>query len=150
MGTGKKKKIGITAGSFDLCHAGHVLMLEEARGACDYLIVCLQEDPSRDRPEKNKPIMSMAERMTILRGIRWIDEVVPYRTERDLYNILRSRKPDIRIIGADWKGKPYTGHDLPIKMHFNSRSHSYSSSDTRERVWMAEDAKRRTKKKRAR
>ncbi|OGG45268.1 hypothetical protein A2673_01610 [Candidatus Kaiserbacteria bacterium RIFCSPHIGHO2_01_FULL_50_13] len=143
----KRKRVGITAGAFDLCHAGHFLMFDEARRACDYLIVCLQEDPSRDRPEKNKPVMTLAERMIILRGIKYIDEIVPYKTERDLYNILRTRKPDIRIIGADWRGKLFTGHDLPIKMHYNSRSHNYSSSALRERVWKEENAKRTKSKK---
>lgn len=141
------KKVGITAGAFDLCHAGHFLMFEEAKRMCDYLVVCLQEDPSRERPEKNKPVMSLAERMIILRGIKHIDEVVPYKTERDFYNILRTRKPDIRIIGEDWRGKPFTGHDLPITMHYNERSHDYSSSALRKRVWTEEDALKRKNKR---
>ena len=141
------KKVGITASAFDLCHAGHFLMFEEAKSVCDYLIACLHEDPSRERPEKNKPVMTLAERMIILRGIKHIDEVVPYKTERDLYNILRTRKPDVRIIGVDWRGKPFTGHDLPIPVYYNSRSHNYSSSALRERVWSEESAKRGKNKK---
>lgn len=139
----RAKKIGITAGAFDLCHAGHFLMFEEAKSVCDHLIVCLHEDPSRERTDKNKPVMSVAERMIILRGIKHIDEILPYRTERDLYNILRTRKPDVRIIGADWRGKPFTGHDLPISVYHNSRTHNYSSSALRERVWQEEDVRRK-------
>ena len=50
-------KIGFTCGSFDLLHAGHVVMLKEAKNNCDYLIVGLQTDPTLDRKNKNVPIM---------------------------------------------------------------------------------------------
>src|SRR3989344_1421135 len=111
------KRVGFTAGAFDLCHAGHILVFKEARGVCDYLIVGLQSDPSLDRPEKNKPVMSLEERKIILEAIRYIDEIVVYDTEQDLYNLLKENKSgiDVRIIGKDWEGKPYTGHDLPIE-----------------------------------
>lgn len=55
-------KKGITFGAFDLFHAGHVLMLQEAKTVCDYLIVCIQTDPSFDRKSKNTPIQSLLER----------------------------------------------------------------------------------------
>lgn len=125
---------GFTCGAFDLLHAGHVLMLKEAREQCDYLIVGLQTDPSIDRPEKNKPVQSLEERTIQLEGCKYVDEIILYNSEEDLYLLLRGIKPDIRIIGADWKGKKYTGHDLPIKMYFNSRDHSYSSTDLRKRI----------------
>src|ERR1700691_4529905 len=94
------KKVGFTAGAFDLCHAGHMLMFEEAKGVCDHLIVGLHSDPSLDRPDsKNKPIMSVEERKIILNAIRWIDEIVVYDTEADLLNILTENKLgiDVRI-----------------------------------------------------
>lgn len=141
------KKVGITAGAFDLCHAGHILVFKEAKEVCGYLIVALQEDPSVTEAgyrgkKKNVPIMSLEERKIILEGIKYIDEVVVYRTEEDLYKLLVDLKPDIRIIGADWKGKEYTGHDLPIEMYFNSRGHSFSTTALRERVYEAEKRKR--------
>lgn len=117
-------------------------MFKEAKKKCTHLTVLLQEDPSIDRPEKNKPIMTLKERKIILSGITYIDKVLVYRTEKDLYALLKKIKPDVRIIGADWKGKLYTGHDLPIKMYFNSRGHSYSSSELRQRIHRAESAKR--------
>ena len=55
-------KVGITFSTFDLFHAGHVKMLEEAKRQCDYLIVGLQLDPSIERPEKNRPSQSIIER----------------------------------------------------------------------------------------
>ncbi len=138
------KKVGVTVGAFDLCHAGHMLVFQECRTVCQYLIVGLQSDPSIDRPEKNKPIMSLEERKIILGSIKYIDEIFIYDTEAQLYETLKENKLgiDVRIIGADWKGKEYTGHDLPIEMYFNSRDHGFSTSALRERIYLAEKAKR--------
>ena len=136
-------KIGFTCGAFDLCHAGHVLMFKECKEYCDYLIVGLHTDPTLDRPEKNKPIQSLEERRIQLEGLKYIDKVITYDTENDLYQILKENPHNItvRIIGADWKGKPFTGHDLPLETIFNTRDHGYSSSDLRRRVEEAERQK---------
>ena len=131
-------KVGFTCGSFDLLHAGHVLMLEEAKRECQHLIVAVQIDPTLDRPDKNKPVQSLEERVTVLRGIKWVDEIRTYSTEEELYNMLSLLVPDVRILGADWKGKEYTGHDLGHNVFFNSRNHGWSSADLRRRVFQAE------------
>tara|TARA_Y100000591_G_C21527761_1_gene542581 strand:+ start:159 stop:653 length:495 start_codon:yes stop_codon:yes gene_type:complete len=133
---------GFTCGAFDLLHAGHALMLKEAKESCDHLIVGVQGDPSIDRPGKNKPVQSYEERVTMVKAIRWVDEVVLYNTEEELYKLLEDIKPEVRIIGADWKGKPFTGFNLPIKVVFNSRDHGYSSSELRSRVMNAEIQKK--------
>ena len=133
------KKVGMTASAFDLCHAGHILMLKESKEHCDYLIVALQDDPSLTDEtyrgkKKNKPIMSLEERRIILEGIRYVDEIVVYNTEKELYELLKKIRPDIRIIGADWKGKKFTGWDLPIKIYYNSRDHEFSTTELRKRI----------------
>ena len=138
-------KKGFTAGAFDLCHAGHFLMFEEAREHCDYLIVGLHSDPTIDRPDtKNKPIMSVEERMIILKGIKYIDEVVVYDTEADLIKILTENKLGIgvRILGVEYKDKPYSGRDLPLEVYYNTRGHSFSTTELRNRVYEAEKSKR--------
>ena len=135
------KKIGVTAGAFDLCHAGHILMFKEAREHCDFLIVFLHDDPNTERASKNKPIMSLAERKIILEGIRYIDEVITYQSEADLRALLIEHKPDIRFIGKDWKNKHFTGDDLPIQIFWNDRSHGFSSSELRHRIAVAEKQK---------
>lgn len=127
-------KIGFTCGAFDLTHYGHALMFEECKQVCDYLIVGVQSDPSIDRPYKNRPIQSLEERAGMVKAIRWVDEVVIYNTEADLVKLLKKIKPNIRILGEDWKGKEFTGHDLPMEYYFNSREHNYSSSNLRNRV----------------
>jgi glycerol-3-phosphate cytidylyltransferase len=142
------KKVGITAGAFDLCHAGHMLVFKEAKTVCDYLIVALQEDPSNTPADyrgkkKNKPVMSLEERRIILESVRYVDEIVTYNTEEELHDLLVKLKPDIRIIGADWKGKQYTGHELPIEMYFNTRGHNFSTTALRERIYEAELEKRK-------
>jgi glycerol-3-phosphate cytidylyltransferase len=138
------KKVGFTAGAFDLCHAGHMLMFEEAKEHCDYLIVGLHTDPSIDRPDtKNKPVMSVKERMIILKGIRYIDEIVTYETEADLMKLLTENTLgiDVRILGVEYKDKPYTGRDLPLPIYYNTRDHGFSTTELRERVYEAEKAK---------
>lgn len=131
-------KVGITFSAFDLLHAGHIKMLEEAKRHCDYLIVGLQTDPTIDRPEKNRPTQSVVERYIQLKGCRFVDEIVPYATEQDLEDILRSFHIDVRIIGDEYAQKSFTGRDYceekGIKFHFNKRDHRFSSSSLRKEV----------------
>ena len=131
-------KVGITFSSFDLLHAGHIKMLEEAKRQCDYLIAALQTDPTMDRPEKNKPTQSVVERYIQLKGCEHVDEVVPYTTEQDLEDILQSFKIDVRIIGDEYKDKNFTGRkyckEKGIELYFNVRDYRFSSSSLRKEV----------------
>jgi glycerol-3-phosphate cytidylyltransferase len=131
-------KVGITFSTFDLLHAGHIMMLEEAKTQCDWLVVALQSDPTVDRPDKNKPIQTMYERYIQLKGCKYIDEVVPYTTEEEVRLILESRQFDVRIIGEDYKNKDFTGKDIcderGIRVYYNSRQHHLSSSELRKRI----------------
>ena len=137
----KNKIVGITFGSFDLCHYGHALMFEECKQYCDYLIVGVQSDPSIDRPEKNSPIQSHTERLGIVNSIKFVDEVKPYDTESDVIKVLKEVNPDVRILGADHNGTEFTGHELDIRCVFNSRDHGYSTSELRKRVVDSEKKK---------
>lgn len=140
---------GVTASCWDLIHSGHYLMLEEAKSQCDYLIVFLQTDPTVDRQTKNKPVQSITERFIQVRACKFVDEIIVYETEADLYALLSSVQFDKRFIGADWRGKEFTGHDIPNmieKLVFNTRNHSYSTSSLRERIAEAENKKNIGKK----
>ena len=137
----KVKIVGITFGSFDLCHYGHVLMFEECKQYCDYLIVGVQSDPSIDRSEKNSPVQSHKERLGLVGSIKFVDEVRSYTTESSLINLLKEINPDVRILGADHKNKKFTGDELDIKCIFNSRDHGYSTSELRKRVYSSEKKK---------
>jgi len=128
-------KIGITCSCFDLFHSGHVLMLEEAKEHCDFLIAALQTDPTIDRPEKNKPVQDVYERWSQLNACKYVDKIIPYSTESDLYNLLLTQKIDIRFVGEEYESKTFTGKYMPgIEIYYNRREHNYSSSGLRERI----------------
>lgn len=133
-----KRIVGITFSTFDLLHAGHVAMLREAKEQCDYLICGLQVDPSLDRLDKNKPVQTLVERWTQLQGVKYVDEIIPYQTERDLEDILQLFNIDIRIIGEEYKNGKFTGRATcakrGIEIYFNKRDHRFSTSDLRNRV----------------
>ena len=139
-------KTGFTCSTFDLFHAGHIMMLKEARTQCDYLIVGLQTDPTIDRPaEKNKPIQSVFERYEQLKACKYVDEVLVYATEKDLVDILLSYPIDVRILGNEYEHKGFTGRqeciDRGIQFYFNKRDHSFSTTELRQRVVDAEAEK---------
>lgn len=145
------KKIGFTCSCFDLFHAGHVLMLKDAKQQCDILIVGLQTDPTIDRKWKNNPIMSLHERRTMIDNCKYIDNVITYATESDLVEILKNLRPDVRILGTDYKNKFYTGKNigptLGIEIYWHDRTrHNYNSTDLRNRIFMAEKNKRSKRK----
>ena len=132
------EKIGFTCGSFDLCHYGHVLMFKECKEQCDHLMVGLQTNPNKDRPEKNIPIQSLEERWGQLEAIKYIDHIIIYETEDDLIQLLTDMQVDVRFVGADWINRKYTGWELGIPVVFNSRDHSFSTSELRQRIFQSE------------
>jgi glycerol-3-phosphate cytidylyltransferase len=134
-------KIGFTCSTFDLFHAGHVMMLEDARKQCDFLIVGLQTDPTIDRPEKNKPVQGVFERWVQLKACKHVDQIVPYASETELLDVLQSFPIDVRILGEEYEHEPFTGHLLPMQLYFNKRRHSFSTSELRQRVFEAENKK---------
>lgn len=131
-------RIGLTASTFDLLHAGHVAMLREAKSQCDYLIAALQVDPSVDRSEKNPPVQTIVERQAQLQAVKYVDEVIVYCTESDLLDIINMYPIDVRILGEEYRLKDFTGKDecrnRGIQIYFNKRDHRFSSSDLRKRV----------------
>ena len=131
--------VGFTCSTFDLFHAGHIMMLKEAKTQCGHLVVGLQTDPTIDRPDtKNKPIQSVFERYEQLKACKYIDEVIPYATEDELVDILLSYPIDVRILGEEYQEKDFTGMELGMEFYFNKRRHSFSTTELRQRVVAAE------------
>tara|TARA_B000000532_G_scaffold223190_1_gene199246 strand:+ start:344 stop:778 length:435 start_codon:yes stop_codon:yes gene_type:complete len=140
------KKIGVTFSTFDLIHPGHIIMLKDCKNVCDHLIVGVQSDPTIDRKNvndsysqisgkpKNSPIQTLEERLIMIKSIKFVDEVFVYNTEKDLYDWLLNNNWDIRILGSDWKGKKFTGHDIEGKLYFHKRDHDWSTTGFRERI----------------
>lgn len=134
-------KLGFTASTFDLLHAGHIVMLTEAKSVCDFLLVGLHVDPSSERDHKNSPVQTLVERYTQLKAVSCVDEIIPYQTENDLLDILKMHPIDVRIIGEEYRTIDFTGKNLDIKIHYNKRRHGFSSSLLRERVSYADQVK---------
>ena len=124
----KIKKFGFIAGNFDVIHPGYVKMFKDAKNVCDWLIVALHDDPSLEREHKLKPVLSVDERIEILKILEPVDEVIPYQTESDLYELLQRVSPDIRILGDDYVDKDYTGKDLDIPVYFHKRCRKWSTT----------------------
>lgn len=135
-------KIGFSCSTFDVLHAGHVIMLAEVKARCDYLIVGLLTDPTNDREYKNKPVQTTFERWVQVAGLQFVDMIIPFDTERDLEDMLLIIKPDIRIVGEEYKDVEFTGKNIKdIEIYYNSRSHSFSTSELRERIVQAGEVK---------
>jgi len=124
-------KVGLVAGSFDLIHPGYIRLFKDAKRVCEYLIVALQDDPSVDRPKtKSKSIFMKEERLEILMSIRYVDEVRYYQTENDLVLLLLDIKPDIRIVGDDYRNEVITGKNI-CRIYYSSREHNWSVTRVR-------------------
>jgi len=141
------RPVGFTCSTFDLLHAGHILMLAEAKTICEYLIVGVQSDPTIDRPgTKNKPVQSVVERYVQLSAVKFIDQIVVYDTEKDLEDLLMFLPISVRIIGEEYKDKEFTGKQIceerGIKIWYNSRNHRFSSSELRNRTYQSELSKK--------
>ena len=131
----KGKSIGFTCSCFDLLHAGHILMLKDAKKQCDKLIVGLQTDPTLDRAEKNKPIQTYEERFIQLEAVKYVDDIIKYETEEELYQLLKLMRPNIRILGSDYQdGRYFTGMELNIPIYYHKRNHNYSSTNLRKKI----------------
>ena len=121
-------RIGVIAGNFDVIHPGYIHMFNECKKYCNYLIVLLHEDPTNERPEKLKPILSVEERLLILYSLKQVNLVMTYKTEAELYDILDEMHPDVRFLGDDYIEKPFTGDDLDISIHYLNRDHGWSTT----------------------
>lgn len=141
-----KKIVGITCSTFDLLHAGHIIMLQECKKYCDYLVCALQSDPTIDRKEKNTPIQSLVERYIQLDAVEYVDKIIPYNTEEELETIFASLDLDVRVIGEEYKDKDFTAKRIcekrGIKLIYNKRDHDFSTSSLRKRVYEQESDKR--------
>ena len=130
-------KVGFACGVFDLFHAGHVLMLQECKEHCDYLIVALNRAENIDysiNPGKKPPIYSFEERKLIMENCKLVDEVIAYNSEEDLMEILRTKKIDVRFLGDDYKGRKITGEGLVKEIYYTNRDHGLSTSAYRKRI----------------
>ena len=119
---------GVIAGNFDVLHPGYIEMFKECKENCDSFIILLHTDPSIERPHKLKPILSSDERRDMLLSIKYVDDVIRYTYEEQLYDLLKVGEFDLRFLGDDYKNKPFTGDDLKIPLHYLNRDHGWSTT----------------------
>ena len=129
-----KLKTGFTAGNFDILHPGYIFTFEEPKKHCDYIIVFLQRDPSLHRKSKYKPVISLYDRYKTLMAIRYIDAVYIYQDEDELYKLIEFFKPEVRVLGEDYIGKPFTGEDIPMEVIYTTRSHKWSTTKLKDLI----------------
>lgn len=124
---------GVLAGAFDIIHPGYVKMFQFAKTKCEHLTVLLHEDPSVER-DKLSPVHTLEERIEILSAIKWIDEIIPYKTEEDLHYLLKTQNYDVRLLGEDYADRGYTGDDLQMRIIFVGRDHGYSTTKLKKKI----------------
>ena len=128
------KNTGVIAGNFDVIHPGYIHLFNECKEFCTELVILLHEDPSIERPEKLKPILNLNERKMILSSLTQVDQIISYKLETDLYELLSNLDIDIRFLGDDYKSKSFTGDDLNIPIHFLYRSHGWSTTRFKNKI----------------
>ena len=119
---------GVIAGNFDVIHPGYIKTFKKCKENCDHFTILLHTDPSIERPHKLKPILSIDERIEILRSIKYIDDVKVYTFEKELIELLKSGEFNLRFLGDDYIGQSFTGKELNIELHYVSRSHGWSTT----------------------
>lgn len=126
--------IGVIAGNFDVLHPGYLKMFQEIEKKCERLFILLHDDPTIERPEKKKPILSVDERREMLKQFTWYHTILTYNTESELLFLLKSINPDVRFLGDDYKGKTYTGFELNIPVIYLDRSHGWSTTKFKQAI----------------
>ena len=101
----KKYKIGYTTGVFDMFHIGHLNILRRAKEQCEYLIVGVTTDSLCEERKKKLPIICEAERVEIVRAIKYVDEVV-LQNDMEKIRPVKEHSVDVVFVGSDWQGTP--------------------------------------------
>ena len=127
-------EIGIICGNFDVLHPGYRLMFEEMEKGCKKLFILLHDDPTIERPEKKKPILSIEERKKMSYRFKEAHTILSYNTEEELLFLIKSINPDVRFLGDDYIDKHYTGKEIGTLIHWISRSHGWSTTKFKQAI----------------
>lgn len=120
-------KYGLFASAFSpFPHPGHIWAMYQAmtKGGCQAIVALLHVDPSKDRPEKIPPALSANDREIILKAMIPVAKIIPYETETELYRLYQIAKESFDctiILGEEYRGRPFTGHDLDMPVFHTKR-----------------------------
>ena len=118
-------------GTFDLLHPGHVSLLSWAKSLGDYLIVGIDtDDRVREKKGSTRPIYNQTDRGIMLVSLSAVDEVRYFDSDESLENLVKEVKPDIIVVGSDWKGKTIIGSYYAAELKFFDRIEEYATTKT--------------------
>ena len=133
---------GFIAGNFDVIHPGYIKTFKECKENCDHFTILLHSDPTIERPNKLKPILSVDERIEVLSSIKYIDEIQVYTYEKELFQLIKNNKFNIRFLGDDYVNKDFTGNELNIPVHYISRKHGWSTTKFKNAIYKSFQSKK--------
>jgi glycerol-3-phosphate cytidylyltransferase len=96
-------RIGYAPGAFDLFHIGHLNLLRRAKEHCDYLVAGVVADEVLIKHKGVTPVVSLAERLEIVRNVRFVNAAVPALTN-DKVAIWQDLRFNVLFKGNDWQG----------------------------------------------
>ena len=118
-------------GTFDLLHPGHVSLLNWAKSHGDYLVVGIDtDDRVREKKGSTRPIYNQTDRGIMLVSLSAVDEVRYFDSDESLENLVKEVKPDIIVVGSDWKGKTIIGSYYAAELKFFDRIEEYATTKT--------------------
>lgn len=116
-------------GTFDVLHPGHLDLLNYAKSLGDFLLVAIDSD-SRVASKKglDRPFNPQYNRQKLLQNLKAVDEVVVFDTDQELTQTVKIFRPDIMVVGSDYRDKTVIGSEYARELKFYSRTTSYSST----------------------
>ena len=96
-------RIGYAPGAYDLFHIGHLNLLRQAKENCDFLIAGVMADDVLINHKGLRPVVPLAERLEIVRNVRYVDVAHPAFTN-DKVEIWQDLRFNVMFKGDDWKG----------------------------------------------
>ena len=122
-------------GTFDLLHRGHLDLLNYAKSLGEYVIVGIDSDERvKQMKGSSRPINCLMDRAHMLANLKSVDEVRFFGSDKELEGLVKEVKPDIMVVGADWKGKSVIGSYWAAKLIFFDRIGEYATTKTIESI----------------